>query len=86
MMKKWYFIVGLLFLFACSKKVEKTSPKIGDITESVYASGVVKSENQYQVFPKTNGILQNLFVEEGDLIQAQQVLFSISNEPRITHA
>lgn len=79
-MKNWYFIVGLLFLFACSKKVEKTSPKIGDITESVYASGVVKSENQYQVFPKTNGILQNLFVEEGDLIQAQQVLFSISNE------
>lgn len=79
-MKKWHCIFGLLFLFSCSKKVEKISPKIGDITESVYASGIVKSENQYQVFPKTNGILEHLFVEEGDLINSEQVLFSISNE------
>lgn len=79
-MKNSYFIFGLFLLFACSKKVEKALPKIGDITESVYASGIVKSENQYQVFPKTNGILQQLFVEEGDMVNSQQVLFSISNE------
>lgn len=53
---------------------------MGEITESVYASGVIKSEHQYQVFPKASGILQQLFVDEGDLVNDGQLLFSIYNE------
>lgn len=78
---KMMFLSLLVFLaFSCSRNVEKFTVKNADITESVYASGAVKSENQYQVFPKMNGILESFFVEEGDLVNMHQILFSIANE------
>lgn len=73
-------LVLLLVLAACKDKVEKTSPTIENITESVYASGVLKSEHQYQVFSKSSGILHQILVEEGDLVKVNQLLFSIYNE------
>ena len=45
-MRKNFFII-LIFLISCKDKLEETKPTIGNITESVYASGTVKSENQY---------------------------------------
>ena len=39
-----------LFLTACSEKIETTKPVYKSITESVYASGSVKGNNQYTVF------------------------------------
>lgn len=79
-MRTCYYLFFVLLLFSCSKKGETASPEQGDITESVYASGVIKSEGQYQVYPRSNGILQALFVQEGDQVKSGQVLFSIYNE------
>ncbi|MCE3296703.1 MAG: transporter [Crocinitomicaceae bacterium] len=73
-------LLMILLLFSCSKKTETASPEQGDITESVYASGIVKSEGQYQVYPRSNGTLEALFVQEGDVVKDGQVLFSIYNE------
>ena len=78
---KRVFIVGfLLSLSACSKKTESTKVDFGTITESVYASGIIKSQDQYQVFASVNGILETIFISEGDDVNKNQVLFSISNE------
>lgn len=79
-MRKLLICFNLLFLFSCSEKLEETKPTIGDLTESVYASGVIKSEQQFQVFSKANGILRQLLVEEGDIVSKNQALFAISNE------
>ncbi len=79
-MKNAACLLIAFLLFSCSKKEESTSPEQGDITESVYASGIIKSEGQYQVYPRSNGILQAVFVQEGDLVKDEQVLFSIYNE------
>jgi multidrug efflux pump subunit AcrA (membrane-fusion protein) len=65
---------------SCKKKQETTSPSVENISESVYASGVVKSRNQYQVFSTVNGLLQTKYVSEGDSIKKGDVLFSIKNE------
>ncbi len=74
-------VVLLVYVLqACSEKVEVYEVKSSNITESVYASGVIKSENQYQVFAATNGILQAIYVTEGDIVKKGQALFSIVNE------
>jgi HlyD family secretion protein len=70
----------LLGLGACKKKAESVKPQFEDITESVYASGVIKSENQYQVFSTVNGILNEVHVTEGDQVGKNALLFSIFNQ------
>lgn len=70
----------LIGLIACQKKAKSIKPIFEDITESVYASGIVKSENQYQVFSTVNGILDDVHVTEGDLVNKNTLLFSVFNQ------
>lgn len=79
-MNKNLAYVAFLFLMACQKKVEKIQPKIESITESVYASGVIKSKQQYQVFATVNGLIQKILVKEGDIVKVGDPLFVIQNE------
>ena len=51
-----------------------------DITESVYASGVIKSKNQYQVFATVSGIVSQVFVDEGALIEVDAPILFIAND------
>lgn len=73
------FIVTIL-LISCGSTGEFISPVSEKITESVYASGFVKSKDQYQVFSKANGILKKLLVKKGDLVHKGQVMFVLSND------
>lgn len=50
------------------------------ITESIYASGTVKSRDQYEVAATVNGVIEVVYVEEGDTVKAGTPLFSISND------
>lgn len=68
-------------IFSCSKKdSEETKPTLGDVTESVYASGVIKSEGQYTVFSTVNGTLQKVNVVAGQSIVKGQSLFELESE------
>ncbi|MDH4471399.1 MAG: efflux RND transporter periplasmic adaptor subunit [Fluviicola sp.] len=69
----------LLLLVGCSGEQEIVKPSVETITESIYASGVIKSEDQYQVFATVNGIVEKVFVEEGDTVVMGQPLFSLAN-------
>lgn len=72
-------IALLLFLIiSCSRKNNvELKVKEGAITESVYASGVVKSIGQYTVFSTVNGILRDTKVVVGQQINTGQVLFEL---------
>ncbi len=50
------------------------------ITESVYASGIIKSKNQYQVFSTVGGLIQTILVKEGDLVKKGAPLFILHSE------
>jgi multidrug efflux pump subunit AcrA (membrane-fusion protein) len=63
------FITFFGFLLSCKNKPETTQPVMGSITESVYASGVIKGLNQYQVFSSVNGLVDSILVSEGDLVK-----------------
>lgn len=71
----------VLLIVSCSKKdSEEIQPTLGTITESVYASGVIKSENQYTVYSTVSGILQKINVIPGQTINKGQTLFQIEND------
>ncbi len=71
---------GLWLLLACSKKEESVSPTTGNITESVYASGTIKSANQYQAFVAVSGIIEEIYVQEGQEVEVGTPLLRVSNE------
>lgn len=74
-------LLPILLLASCSKKDKgELQPTLGTVTESVYASGVVKSENQYTVYSTVNGVLQHIAVTAGQAITKGQALFQIESE------
>jgi HlyD family secretion protein len=73
------FLLVFLMLIACKEKQEKIKPIEGKITESVYASGTVKSKNQYKVFSTVSGLIAEVLVLEGDLVKKGDALFRITN-------
>ncbi|MCX6210619.1 MAG: efflux RND transporter periplasmic adaptor subunit [Bacteroidetes bacterium] len=74
-----YLSIASILLFSCKKKREHISPIEEKITESVYASGVVKSNHQYQVFSTTNGIIASILVAKGDIVKQGDAIISITN-------
>ncbi len=81
-MRYYYLLVLSAFLLSlsCKKNVVEIRPTIGDITQSVYASGVIKAENQYTVFSTVNGVLKKIRVAPGQSIIKDQLLFEIESE------
>lgn len=68
-MLRYLIFLLLLMHVSCVRNTERTRPVVGRITESVYASGMVKSRNQYQVFSAVSGLVQDILVTEGDLVR-----------------
>lgn len=71
---------NLRYFTACKRSEEKLKPVFGSVTESVYASGTIKSKDQYQVFAQANGLIEQVFVKEGDTVKKGQPLLFISND------
>ncbi|CAM4260441.1 efflux RND transporter periplasmic adaptor subunit [Flavobacterium terrigena] len=83
-MKRIIYLITVFFLFACQDKGQRIKPTLGPISESIYASGIVKSENQYEVYSPVNGIIDSIYVSEGDTINKGNIILSISSKvPRL---
>lgn len=81
-MKMILFLLPILIV-NCKTKPATILPTVKAITESVYASGIVKSENQYNVYANVSGIINQVFVEENADVRIGTPLFSIVNESQI---
>jgi multidrug efflux pump subunit AcrA (membrane-fusion protein) len=79
-LNKTLIFAGLWLLMACSKKEESISPTRGNITESIYASGTIKSADQYQAFVSVSGIIEEIYVQEGQEVNVGTPLLRVSNE------
>jgi HlyD family secretion protein len=80
MSKTYINLAFLLFVYSCSDKAENVKPIMETITESVHASGIIKSENQYDAYATVNGIISNIYLTEGDSVKIGTPILSISNE------
>lgn len=70
----------LIFLLStCKSKIEKTKPKEEDITESVYASGIIKSKDQYKVFSSVSGLIDKVLLTNGELVKKGDVIIQLVN-------
>lgn len=80
MVKIWHFIFLISFIISsCKSKQEKIKPKAEKISESVYASGIIKSNNQYKVFSTVNGVIAAILVKEGDVVNKGDAIMKLVN-------
>lgn len=70
----------ILLFTACKNENSGIRPTVGAITQSVYASGIVKADGQYIVYPSANGVLQKINVAVGDTIATGQSLFELDSD------
>ncbi len=71
-------LFGLLFL-KCSTREDKILPEVRTLTESVYSSATIQPDSLYEIYASVSGILDDIFVEEGDIVSKGQTLFQITN-------
>lgn len=79
-MRYTYLLLIVLVVSSCKKERESTHPQFEPISESVYASGIVKSKNQYQVFATVNGVISRVHVTEGSLVHKGDIIMTVRNE------
>ena len=73
------FLLLLCCFASCKSKQEKVKPITEKITESVYASGIIKSNNQYKVFSTVNGVIASIAVKEGDVVKKGDAIMKLVN-------
>jgi multidrug efflux pump subunit AcrA (membrane-fusion protein) len=74
------FLLTVWLITSCQKKSPNTKAKFGTITESVYGSARIKAENQFTIYPSLNGSLLKIYVNAGDSITKDKLLFELDNE------
>ena len=73
-------ISGLAMLTSCGKKSTETKPIRKKITETVFASGVLVPEDQYNLTAQSEGYIIALNFIEGDTVKQGTVLAVIDNK------
>jgi multidrug efflux pump subunit AcrA (membrane-fusion protein) len=66
-----------IFISACGEDIPTQKPLKRDITEVVYASGVLEPQNQFTLYSLADGTVANIFVNEGDTINIAQDLIRV---------
>lgn len=74
-----FLIIAFLFS-ACHQNKDAIKPITSGITESVYASGIIKSKDQYQAYSTASGIIKEVFVNEGDSVQPGSPILLVTSE------
>lgn len=71
---------SLIIASSCGKKTEETKPFRKDVTETVFASGILEAEGTYTLTALNEGYLKEIHFKEGDTIQVGKVLAVIENK------
>ena len=64
----------------CVKNQDTATPYLKDITESVYASVRIEPKQDFYVYTETPGLLESLFITEGDTIEKGDLLARIKTD------
>ncbi|MEX1239928.1 MAG: HlyD family efflux transporter periplasmic adaptor subunit [Cyclobacteriaceae bacterium] len=79
-------IVIAAILIACGKPTSETKPVRNNITETVFASGILIPGDQYNLTSLTDGYIVQLNIDEGDTVKAGQLLAMVDNEQSVINA
>ncbi len=75
-------ITGAVFS-SCGKKEEKTKPIRKDVTETVFASGVLEAAGTYELKAQSDGYISRLYFAEGDTVSKGQIIAEIDNKEKL---
>jgi multidrug efflux pump subunit AcrA (membrane-fusion protein) len=65
---------------SCGKKTEETKPIRKNVTETVFATGVLEADNTYSLTAQTDGYLAEVNFNEGDIVEKGKILAVINNK------
>ena len=88
-MKKEYIIgviIGFNVFVSCSEEQKGMKTQRKDITEMVFASGMLEADNQYNLTAQTDGFLVEMNFEEGTLVVKGEVMAVIDNSQNVMNA
>ncbi len=80
---KTKIIIGLstfVLMASCGRKSAETKPIRKDVTETVFASGVLEAKNTYTLKAQTDGYLSAINFEEGDIVKTGSILAIVDNK------
>ncbi len=84
MKKQLYILITLgALLSACGKRTNETTPTRKDVTETVFASGVLEAEGTYALTAQSDGYLIQVSFKENDIVKAGQVLAWVDNKQNV---
>ena len=75
-----------LLVAACHRPSQEITLQRKDITEMVFASGVLEAEDQYNLTAQTDGYLVTLDFKEGDMVKGGELLATIDNNQNVLNA
>ncbi len=78
-----FLAVFAIALTSCGKKSEETTPIRKDVTELVFASGILEADNTYNLTAEVDGYLTQIRFNEGDDIIPGAVLAVIDNRENL---
>ncbi|HLG03624.1 MAG TPA: efflux RND transporter periplasmic adaptor subunit [Bacteroidia bacterium] len=74
------FVFSVSLLVSCNTGKDVIHPERRDLTEAVYASGKIYPKNDYKVFSKLPGYVEEIHVRAGDTVKIGQPLITIRSE------
>lgn len=77
---------SLILVSSCGKQLTETKAIRKDVTETVFASGVLVPENQYNLTSLSDGYIKKLDIDEGDIVTVDQLLAIVDNEQSVINA
>lgn len=79
-------VASLLILSSCGSKVAETQVCRKDITDLVFAPGMLEADDQYNLTAQTDGYLVKMNFSEGTLVKKGQLLAVIDNDQNVINA
>ncbi len=77
-------LIGLLLIAGCKPKFDETSPRMGPVTEAVFASGSIEPKDAYTLTSLFDGFIVHAYVVENDIVRDGQLLFQLDNRQQQT--
>lgn len=87
--KSIYIVTALAITMAmasCGKKTITTQPVRKDISELVFATGVLKADNEYNLTAQSEGYITAIYFDEGDEFKAGKTMAVIDNKQAVVNA
>ena len=76
-----YLGLGLLLLgiTGCRKEEKGIKPQYRQVTEAIYSTVTVQPRNSYKIFSKIPGIIEYIYVKEGDTVKEGDLIVKLSD-------